>query len=241
MKTENALFIQMDPEFGQFFPTRNSNQSIEDQAAEYYERFMSGNIRHKNYRVSIVERPVRTPINSKIFEKHYAKCHFMTGNVSSNVQESFFVRPHLATECNGHKFEIGALRAADLRGVSERARNLQGASVALKWFERTAEEVKNGVAAKLDDVTTILYLVKHYGADKTLIVHGWMLTDQRGDLLQKLVLDNSPNSWEIMTQAEAVFTHKRRNERLIFEVKDDEVVFTDHDILPPVIARERMR
>ena len=78
-------------------------------------------------------------------------------------------------------------------------------------------------------------MVFHRGSQKQSIVHGWVQTDSRGNLLNELTLPG-PKSSVVMSRAKETFTLQRFNERDVFVVKGGviEVDLIDQDEQQPM-------
>ena len=216
MKTEKALYIELSQEIGQFLHGPKSGQSIEELARYHRETYLGARAKHQEYRIAVCDRPVYEKTGLKAFDKEHAKIGFLTGNVSSNIQFSRFVRSELQTACNGYQFPIGHLRNLDLTRIKEISRSNpdSGAEVVLKWYQSQKLSFQH--------MDTIFYMVFHPGSKKGhKIVHGWIQTDTRGNLLNELVNAGftGSKSFEVMSGAKEAFTLKRFNEKDVFVVK----------------------
>ena len=91
-----------------------------------------------------------------------------TGQVLGSTQTSWCVRPYSETECNGHQFEKGSLRATDLRGFGNIPAPVR------RWLDENRE------------TACILYKFFHCrsgGVEKT--VHGFVITGRDYKLLYR--------------------------------------------------------
>lgn len=234
MKTQSAILVTMSPQFGRFLTRVKSTPSMQGlllKSRRYVEDYMSGRIPHKNFRVSVCDVPVLEPTGLKVFDKAYdgSGGTFMTGNVSSNIQQSWFVRPVSQTECNGKQHVPGHLRNFDLIGLREKVGRIDGARQALSWFDEETEKVPAGESS-------ILYMVFHGMPDRgtkdsNKLIHGWIHTDVYGNLLNQSVLDNSPKSHLVIDKARQVFTHDRSNEEDILVVENGEITLLNTEFL----------
>lgn len=238
----------MDPQFGCVIERVEPSpaldwQTLESKVLLHVDSYLSGVIPHKNFRVSVCDVPVLEPTGLKVFDKAYdgKGGTFMTGNVSSDIQQSWFVRPVSQTECNGKQYEPGYLRDHDLIGLREKVGYIDGARQVLSWFKAVG-----GSRNIPEDQSTILYAVFHRTPEKSYKVvdklfHGWIHTDSYGNLLNKVVLDKSPKSHLVMEKAIQFFTHERSNEENILVVENGEVIFLHNDFQEKAIQPERQR
>jgi hypothetical protein len=236
MKTQKAILVTMSPQFGRFLVRVKddpSMQSLQSKGRRYVDDYMSGRIHHKNYRVSVCDVPVLEQTGLKIFDKAYDGNGgtFMTGNVSSDIQQSWHVRPFSQTECNGKQYAPGHLRDFDLMGLREKVGVVDGARHVLSWFDDGSKKLSA-------QDSSILYMVFHRTPEKTSrnwnkIIHGWIHTDVYGNLLNQLELDNSPKSHLVMEKARKVFTYERFNEEDLLVVEGGEITVFNSDFLGP--------
>lgn len=244
MTAQISLFTQMAENFGQHFSHFPQASSTKDSyrkcCAKAAERLMS-HIRRNEYKHDhITLQACITPVREKFysgvvgFDKHATKnSPLMTGNVSSEIQTSTFIRAKNNLECNGQKFEPGLLRELDSRWVKSRsngARRYEGGELALDWLR------------KHQNKEVVLYCVFHPKAKRDnqeeaeKIVHGWVLTDRRGNLLESICL----NSVLIVQRAIQVFTNERsvpgslipeNTSGDLFEVRGGELIYAHQDVL----------
>jgi hypothetical protein len=96
----------------------------------------------------------------------------MTGNVSSNVQSSTFVRARQQLECNGFMNKPGHLQEFDLEGF---ARNQRDMTPVLEYIRRDPFFESN---------TAIAYRFHHYDG-KTRQLHGVIVTDEHHRIVRR--------------------------------------------------------
>ena len=172
------------------------------------------------------------PTGHKAFDEQRRRSSgFGTGNVMSNVQTSFYIRPRSRVECNGYQFAPGALREADLKALKELASlGFDGARAVRGWIDEYV------------DKELILYAVHHQKAAlgrsgrHDPVVHGWVLTDESHNLLRQMQTNPSEKSTAIMGNAIKQFTCHHVNPVDLLRIEDGEVKFVDdsvRDLLTP--------
>lgn len=143
----------------------------------------------------------------KVFDVAASKSQgFITGNVFSSIQTSSFVRAHDNLHCNGHTFEPGALRAADLKLFNTRFRDIVSGGTLPASIQKAIDDRPSQAF--------ILYKVFHTKNTGMREVHGWVLTDAATHALVAKVDANeggwnarfSPWTTAIMRQATDAFT-----------------------------------
>lgn len=157
-----------------------------------------------------------TPSGNAAFDRARNRSSgLMTGNVSSDVQQSWFIRPASSVKCNGMTFDWGALRQADLR--------------ALSWLNQMSDHHPiRQCLEKHYRIDVCAYQIFHRprGAEQPLI-HGWLVTDAHaGSVLCRA--DNgasrSPDSRSIMDLAEYVIGLQHENAVPVFVFRRGEEV-----------------
>jgi len=116
----------------------------------------------------------------KAFDKQSEGC-ISTGNVMSNVQFSFFIRPFCETKCNGYINPEGYLRDYDL-----------------EIFRKTIPRgVLQRVLEETVDKSVILYKFRSWRKGKE-IIHGWVITDDNHNLIYEMLAGKSPKSDDVL-------------------------------------------
>lgn len=178
------------------------------------------------------------PTGHKTFDEERERSSGLsTGNVSSNVQTSFFIRPHSMTSVNGFRFERGEVRAKDL-GVlrSLRTENAAAAlATPLAWLDQPS----------LRDTTCIIYCLHSHTQErdwlgyKKKVIHGWVLTDDHHRLLHQAPLLHNPKSYAILEHGLKAFTNERLNAVELLRIEGRAVQHVSDEVveLLPTLAR----
>lgn len=255
MTTQLSLFTQFAENFGQYFThplaeptTEESYKSCCVQAAEGLLEHIDRGFVHKEIVVQACVTPLREPFasgNATFDAASKRSSPLMTGNVSSNIQTSSFIRRMNDTHCNGHNFEFGELRRADAkwvdsRRVSGRGVRYEGCDTAFQWLNKHYNK------------EVILYCVFHPKAkrddmgERELRIHGWVLTDRRGNRLESRVQGDS----DIMRRAVLTFTHYREEpeslvpgnpDGVLYKVSNGSLRFVHADLLSAMSEQDRER
>ena len=126
-----------------------------------------------------------------------------TGNVSSNVQMSTYVRARTNTECNGQAFAPGALRNADLKNFGK-ATGLPDA-------------VLQATTAATETNAAILYRFQHFKT-KRMVIHGFVLTKtetQSHELIRTFATGLTPRSQAIVAAMAKIVSNRPGTRRLV--------------------------
>lgn len=223
-----------------------SEESVITEAASVLKEFLQGKpqlvSRTIRYFSARVERnPLDVCTGLKIFDRAaYRSGGFMTGNVSSDIQFSSFIRSDSCQHVEGHpdpkSIERGQLRAFDLRPFREACRRTIGMDLP-NAIEREIRE--------RPDETTILYMVYHrQGTDREdragrIDVHGFVLTDRHGRLLRTATKETgrwartNPDSRTIMEHAIQAFTMATLpdSERPILQIEAGRLALAEDRVL----------
>ena len=192
---------------------------------------MTGDITHENVEINActIKYDGYSPSGLKTFdEQRLRSSGFTTGNVTSNVQTSNYVRSFHQKECAPHVFDKGVLQASDLKWIkaSRVARAQEVAS-----FLATNQSTNDGSDPSC---CAIAYLVHHYHGpkyDRQRIDHGWIITDNDQNLLQRLDISHSMASNQILDQASYVFTCQHENSHPLLKLVNNEIVFVDPEVM----------
>lgn len=120
----------------------------------------------------------------KTFMKELEKsCGPSRGNVISDTQTSFYIRPFSQTECNGFTREPGVLRDFDLKPFIDTG---------------LPQNILKDVKFYTQHSSAILYRIFHYDSRKKQQVHGYILTDAIHRKLKIWYTNTSSKSVEVM-------------------------------------------
>ncbi len=119
----------------------------------------------------------------KTFDKKSEGC-IMTGNVISNVQFSWFVRPFNQTDCNGFYFPPGYLQKVDLNSFSS----------------TLPECVKECIRRNGRSQRFIVYEFRHFRGRKK-IIHGYVITTDEHKYFKSWVTGHRRTSGDIIQHA----------------------------------------
>lgn len=218
-------------EFGQYIAADRNGETAKTRAIDWLGRWMAGEITHKDVEINAcsIKYDGYSPSGLKTFdEQRLRSSGFSTGNVTSNVQTSNYVRSFHKKECDPHAFDKGVLQASDLKWIkASRVACAQEVASFLATNQSTNDESDPGRCA-------IAYLVHHYHGpkyDRQRIDHGWIITDNDRNLLQRLDISNSRASQQILDQAAYVFTCQHENSRPLLKLVNNEIVFADPEVL----------
>ena len=115
-----------------------------------------------------------------------------TGNVSSNTQNSTFVRSFDTTECNGFTFKPDKLRTFDLG----------------HFRTGIPSQVKRCVLRETTTSDVILYRFFHYRG-RFCVEHGWVITRTDHRLIRSFVTGPTHKSHDVIAKAASeVSEHK---------------------------------
>lgn len=122
----------------------------------------------------------------KTFDRIANRHSVVTGNVLSDVQTSFFIRPYTETECNGFTREPGHLRNFDLEPFRKIG---------------TPRHVLDYVRSVTENTPVILYRFFHHNNNGDKIVHGYVVTTTDYELLKFFVTGPTYKSHNIIAEA----------------------------------------
>ena len=168
------------------------------------------------------------PTGHKAFDEQRRRSSGLsTGNVMSNVQTSFFIRPFSNVACNGYQFARGELRKSDLKPFEYLAsRGFDGVHTVRGWLND----------ADFAEQYLILYALHHQKATvgrdgrHESVVHGWVLTDESHNLLCQVQMNKSAKSSAIMDNAIKAFTCHHLNPVDLLRIENGEVRFADDSV-----------
>lgn len=106
-----------------------------------------------------------------------------TGNVFSNTQTGLFIRGYNETECNGFTFQKGELQKSDLKG----------------WYGMP-QQVHKALSKHATDESVILYKFFHQDGQGELIVHGYVMTTNKYELIDYFVVGPTYKSWNVINE-----------------------------------------
>lgn len=106
-----------------------------------------------------------------------------TGNVFANTQTSLYIRGYNETECNGFTFPKGELQKTDLKG----------------WYE-LPQRVHRAIREYAVDESVILYKFFHKNSKGELVVHGYVLTSKKHELIDYIVVGPTYKSWDVINE-----------------------------------------
>lgn len=212
-------------------PSYGGEKTAVSVAAREYRRWLSDSDPLKMLAVQscLLERDwAYEPTGHKAFDEQRRRSSGLTtGNVSSNVQTSMYIRAKTDRDVNGRKFDKGELRAHDLKALDGwRQRGVPNLDLVKRWIND----------ASLDSVTTIVYLLHHYKGTRDsrgyheLLFHGWVLTDEKCNLINSCQTNQGPKSDAIMRQAIKAFTHERLESQDLLRIEAGEVQYVSDEV-----------